>query len=155
MKQSDHLQALRDGKQFCFLLFVGFCAVCMLTSGALAQPIIVKIMSGKNRKPQQHIRVYVVLGDSKAGHTLDLKTDREGAIQFEVGDIKTFQVRPVGEVACGEQPIGSPTRDYSVEETVRSGIVTANDCGHLAPEPIRGQLTYLVRSASFGELFHN
>lgn len=137
------------------MLLLAFLAVGVLSSIASAQPIVVKLLNGKNRKAQSHIRVYIVLGDPKAGHTLDLKTDREGTIQFEAGDIKTFQVRPVGEVACGEQPIGSPNRDYSVDETVKKGIVTANDCGHFAPEPIRGQLIYLVRPASWSELFHN
>ena len=155
MRFSWHLQSFRNGKRLYFLFLVAFFAVCVLNSVASAQPIIVKVLNGKNRKPQSKIRVYIVLGDPKAGHTLDLKTDREGAIQFEAGDIKTFQVRPVGEVACGEQPIGSPTRDYSVEETAKSGIVTANDCGHFTPEPIRGQLTYLVRPAGVSELFRN
>ena len=155
MRQSNYPQSVRKNKGLYFLLLVAFCAACVLSSVASAQSIVVKVLSGKNRKPQSHIRVYVVLGDPKAGHTLDLKTDREGAIHFEAGDTKTFQVRPVGEVACGEQPIGSPNRDYSVEETVKSGIVTANDCGHFAPEPVRGQLIYLVRPASLSELFHN
>ena len=155
MKSNWHLKSIHTGKRLYFLLLVAFLMISVITSVASAQPIVVKVLSGKNRKPQSHIRVYIVLGDSKAGHTLDLKTDREGTIRFEAGDMKTFQVRPIGEVACGEQPIGSPNRDYSVEETTKSGIVTANDCGHFTPEPIRGQLTYLVRPASFSELFHN
>ena len=155
MRNSWHLRSIRNSVRIYSLLFVAFMAVFILTSMASAQPIMVRLLNGKNRKPQSKIRVYIVLGDARAGHTLDLKTDREGAIQFEACDAKTFQVRPVGEIACGEQPIGSPSRNYSVEETTKSGIVTTNDCGHFAPEPIRGQLTYLVRSASFSELFHN
>jgi hypothetical protein len=38
---------------------------------------------------------------------------------------------------------------------VSSGIVTVNNCGRFSPEPIRGRLTYLVRPASWMELFRN
>jgi hypothetical protein len=99
--------------------------------------------------------VYIVLGDPKHQHLLDLRTDRDGDVRFDPSEEKTFQARPIGEVACGEQPIGAPDRDYSVDKILSRGIVTANDCGHLSPEPIRGRLTYLVRTATWMELFRN
>lgn len=137
------------------------CVVLMLFLGGV-QPIIasnetivVKLSNGKNGKPLAHFRVYIVFGDPKAQDLLNLKTDHEGEVRFEVGDAKTFQVRPVGAVACGEQPIGAPYRDYSIDDVLKQGIVTQNSCGRFSPGPIRGQITYLVRPASWSELFRN
>jgi hypothetical protein len=113
------------------------------------------MVNGKNRKPLAHYRVYIVLGDPHDQHSLDLMSDREGKVQFDAGGVTTFQVRPVGTVTCGEQRIGAPTRDYSVAEVSAHGIVTRNDCGDFNPEPVRGQLVYLARSATWLELFRN
>jgi hypothetical protein len=145
------MHKLRPGVRSCTAFLLG-CALCNV---AFAQSIAVRLLNGKTGKPLSKVRVYIILGDPKHQHAFDLKTDRDGNVRFDPSEEKTFQVRPIGEVACGEQPIGAPDRDYSVDEVVQSGLVTANDCGHLAPEPIRGQLTYLVRPATWTELFRN
>ena len=134
---------------------IAFVLNCVLCSAAFAQPITVRLLDGKTGKPKSKFRVYIVLGDPKLQHTLDLKSDRQGYVRFEAGTQKTFQVRAVGTVSCGEQAIGVPPRDYSVDEVFRSGLVTANYCGHLVPEASRGQLTYMVRDATMSELFRN
>jgi hypothetical protein len=64
-------------------------------------------------------------------------------------------LRPVGTVPCDEQLAGAPNRDFSVADVLKHGVVTENSCGQFAPEPIRGQLTYLVRNAPGLELFKN
>jgi hypothetical protein len=133
----------------CMILIVGFC------NAASAQTVVVKLLDGHNRKPKAHFRVYIVLGVPRAQHSLDLKTDREGEVHFDASGLATFQVRPVGVVACGEQPIGTRTRDYSVADVLAHGIVTKNECGDFHPEPLRGQIIYLVRSATWSELFRN
>jgi hypothetical protein len=133
----------------CVVLVGGFC------SAASAQTVVVKLLDGHTRKPKAHFRVYIVLGDSRAQHLLDLKTDREGEVRFDTGGIATFQVRPVGVVVCGEQPIGTPARDYPVEDVLAHGVVTKNECGDFRPEPLRGQIIYLVRSATWSELIRN
>ena len=138
-----------------FRFWIAFVLSCVLCSTSFAQPIAVRLLDGKTGKPKSKFRVYIVLRDPKLEHTLDLRSDREGYVRFEAGTEKTFQVRAVGTVPCGEQPIGAPPRDYSVDEVLRSGLVTANYCGHLVPEKFRGQLTYMVRSATMTELFHN
>ena len=114
-----------------------------------------RLLDGKSGKPKSKFRVYIVLGDPKLQHTLDLTSDRQGYVHFESREEKTFQVRPVGTVSCDEQPTGVPDRDYSVDAVLSTGLVTGNHCGHLAPGAIRGQLTYLVRNASSLELFRN
>lgn len=126
-----------------------------LCSAASAQTIVVKLLDGRNRKPKAHVRVYIVLGDSRSHHTLDLKTDREGEARFDAISAATFQVRPVGVVPCGEQPIGALVRDYSVAVLLAHGVVTENECGDIRPEPLRGEIIYLVRSATWSELFRN
>jgi hypothetical protein len=126
-----------------------------ICNAASAQTVVAKLLDGHNRKPKAHFRVYIVLGVPRAQRTLDLKTDREGEVHFDVSGAATFQVRPVGVVACGEQPIGTPIRDYSVADVLAHGIVTKNECGDFAPEPLRGQIVYLVRSATKLEMFRN
>jgi hypothetical protein len=111
-------------------------------------------LNGKTGKPRSKVRVYIVLGGPKQQRLLDLRTDGDGNVRFDSGEEKTFQVRPIGEVACGEQPIGASNRDYDVHSVVSSGIVTMNDCGHVSP-PIRGQLTYIARPATWWELLRN
>ena len=126
----------------------------IVTGPAFAQPITVKLVNGKTGKPLTKVRVYIVLGDQEQ-HLLDLRTDRAGEVRFNSGEEKTFQVRAVGELACGEQPIGAPVRDYLVGTVTISGIVTSNDCGHTSPTAIPGQLTYFARPATWWEVFRN
>jgi len=145
------MQKLGSRVSLCIALLLA-CAIC---DAVPAQQITVMLLNGKNGKPQSKVRVYIVLGNPKHQHRLDLRTDRDGDVRFDPSEEKTFQVRPIGEVACGEQPIGAAYRDYSVYEVVSRGGVTANDCGHLSPEPIPGRLTYLVQPATWGELFRN
>lgn len=122
---------------------------------ASAQTIVIRVVNGKNRKPLARYRVYIVLGDPRDQHSLDLMSDREGEVQFDAGAEATFQVRPVGIVTCGEQRIGAPNRDYPVAEVLAHGIVTRNNCGEFNPEPLRGQLVYFARPATWLELFRN
>ena len=155
MEQSSHGLFLRErGKRF-KAVFCTVVAGTLLSSIASAQQVVVKILNGKNRKPLAHYRVYIVLGDPKDQHTLDLNTGNEGMIQFDADNAKTFQVRPIGTVSCGEKPIGAPDRDYSTEQVLKNGIVTRNDCGKAILEPVRGQLLYIVRPATWLELFRN
>jgi hypothetical protein len=139
------------------LWLASFCAILIGAgwSPAAAQNVVVKLLDGQNRKPRLRFRVYIALGDARAQPLLDLKTDRDGEVHFNAAGVATFQVRPVGVVACGEQPIGSPARDYSVADVLTHGIVTKNECGSFRPEPLRGQLIYFVRSATSLELFRN
>jgi hypothetical protein len=134
---------------------LAFIVGCVLCSAAYAQSISVRLLDGKTGKPKSKFRVYIVLGNPKLQHTLDLSSDQHGYVRFNSGTEKTFQVRAVGVVTCGEQPLGVPLRDYSVDEVFRNGLVTVNDCGHLVPEAIRRQLTFLVRNATMTDLFRN
>ena len=133
----------------CFAFFE-----CMLCGSASAEEISVRLVHGKTGKPQAKIRVYIVLGDPKQQQVLDLTTDRDGVIRFDPRSVRSFQVRAIGEVPCGEQPVGAPNRDYAVDKILSSGVVTLNDCGRSSVEPIRGRLTYFVRPATWLELFH-
>jgi hypothetical protein len=121
---------------------------------ALAQSVVVQILNGRNGKPIPKVRVWVNFDDQKSRQPLDLKTDRQGEVQFETNGAKTFQVSPVGEIPCREQQFIAPI-DYSIEEILKTGIVTRNDCGHSNPEPSRGRLKYIARPATWWELFKN
>ena len=133
------------------------CAILigMFCSAVSAQTVVVKLLDGHNDKPKAHFRVHIILGDPRAQHSLDLKTDTEGELHFNADGAATFQVRPLGVVACGEQPIGAPARDYSVADVLTHGVVAKNECGDFRPEPVCGQIIYLARSATRSELFRN
>jgi hypothetical protein len=122
---------------------------------ALAQTVVVQIINGHSGKPMVKTRVYVGFDDLKGRQPLDLTTNRDGEVQFESGGAHTFQVRVVGAVACGEQPVGSPWRSYSIAETLKIGLLTQNNCGHGNYEPLPGRLLYFVRRATWWELFKN
>jgi hypothetical protein len=129
----------------------------MILPSAIAsgQPVAVQLLNGKNRKPLKGYRVYILLGDPRAQHMLDLKTDHDGKVRFDTSGEATFQVRPVGTIAC-TKPATSPSDiNFSVAEVIAHGVVTPNNCGSFDPEPLRGQVTFLTRSASGIDLFRN
>ncbi len=121
---------------------------------ASTQSVAVQILNGWNGKPISKIRVWVSFDYQRGKEPLDLKTDRQGQVQFETHGAKTFQVSPVGVVDCREQQFTTPI-DYSINEILNTGIVTRNDCGHFNPGPSHGRLIYIVRPATWWELFKN
>jgi hypothetical protein len=135
---------------------LGLLAALLLISGpAQAQSVIVQLLNGRNGKPIPNARVYIGFDDLKGRRPLSRVTDSQGQIRFEANGAKTFQVHPVGEVTCGEQPAGAPYHDFAIEEILKNGWVTNNSCGHLNREPLRGKLLYFVRPATWWELFKN
>ena len=119
---------------------------------AIAQSVVVQILNGRNGKPISKIRVWVSFDDERGKQLLDLKTDRQGEVQFETNGSKTFQLSPVGVVPCREQQLTSQV-DYSTEEILKEGIITRNDCSQSSPAPLRGRLIYIARPATWWELF--
>jgi hypothetical protein len=128
-------------------------ASCILSTNISAQSVVVQLLNGRNGKPLAKVRVYVGFDDLKGRQPLDLTTNRQGEVQFETNGAKTFQVHPVGLVACGEQPIGAPYANYSIAETLKTGLLTQNDCGHGNYESQRGKLFYFARRATWWELW--
>jgi hypothetical protein len=130
-------------------------AMVGLSAAADGQTIVIQLFNGKTRKPLSGYRVYVLLGDPRSQHTLDLKTDRDGKAQFDSAGESTFQVRPVGTVACVDPKTATGAPDFHVPEVLAHGVVTRNDCSNFNPEPMRGQVTYLAHPGSWLELFRN
>jgi hypothetical protein len=126
-----------------------------LSAAAKGQTVVVQLLNGKTRKPLTGYRVYILLGDPRSQHTLDLKTDHDGKAQFDSTGVSTFQVRPVGTAACVDPKTATSTPDFHVPEVLEHGVVTRNDCSNFNPEPLRGQLTYLARPGTWLELFRN
>jgi hypothetical protein len=81
---------------------------------ASGQPVAVQLLNGKTRKPLKGYKVYILLGDPRAQHRLDLKTDHDGRVHFDTSGEDTFQVRPVGTIReRGEQSVWhQPKTDY-------------------------------------------
>jgi hypothetical protein len=138
-----------------YFAFFVFLMLCIFASAAFGQTVVVQLINGRSEKPMVKVRVYIGLDDLKGRQTLDLTTNHLGEVQFEANGAKTFQVHPVGIVACGEQPTGAPYRDYSIAETLKTGLLTQNNCGRTNAEPLRGRLEYFARPATWWELFKN
>jgi hypothetical protein len=122
-------------------------------SAASGQIVVVQVINGRNGKPIPKVRVYIGFDDLKGRQPLDMRTDSQGKIQFDTNGSKTIQVHSVGEIACGDQPKGVPYRDYALDDIVKNGLVTLNNCGRFNPEPLRGRLVYIVRPATFAEMW--
>lgn len=134
--------------QSCILFWI---STCLFSAAGAAQSIIVQVLNGKTGKGIGNAKVQISLGDDAHRQTLELTTNAQGEIQFEANRSSTFQVHQVGFATCGEQPIGSQARDYPVDKILKTGLVTANECGRLIQEPRRGRLVFFVRHASWGE----
>ena len=125
-------------------------------SAAKAQSVTVQFLSGRNGRPvAKGVRIWAFFNNESGRHILDLHTDGQGQVEFDANGAKTFQVSPVGYIDCGERPVGSSPRDYAIDEILKAGLLTRNDCGHINAEPLRGRLLYFVRRATWWELFKN
>lgn len=123
---------------------------------ANAESVTVQFLKGRNGKPiAKGVRVWAYFNNETGRHILDLRTDRQGEVQFDSNGAKTFQVSSVGYIPCGEEPIGSPPRDYAIDELRENGLLTKNNCGRINAEPLRGKLKFFVRPATWWELFKN
>ena len=131
-----------------------FLAVLLFGNVVAAQTVLVQFVNGRSGKPIAKVHVQILLGDEK-GPSPTLITNREGEIQFESRGVKTFRVYPVGQVDCGEQAIGAPKPTYSITEALGTGLRTKNNCSAYNPEPVPGRRIYIVRPATFWELFRN
>ena len=133
-----------------------FLPTIFLGSAADAQSVTVQFLNGRNGKPiAKGVRIWAYFNNETGRHILDLHTDVQGEVQFDTNGAKTFQVSPVGYVPCGEQPVGSSPRDYAIDEILKTGLITRNNCGRINAEPLHGRLSYFVRRATWWELFKN
>jgi len=91
---------------------------------ANAQSVTVQFLNGRNGKPiPKGVRIWAYFNNETGRHILDLHTDRQGEVQVDTNGAKTFQVSPVGYIPCGEQPVGSPPRDYAIDEILKTGLL--------------------------------
>jgi len=131
-------------------------SMSLFSGSATAQSVTVQFLKGRSGKPTrkgERVSVYFITENHR--RFLDLRTDKQGTVQFDADGAETFEVTAVGYIACGEQPIGAPAHKYPVSEILKNGLLTQNNCGHLNSEPIRGRLLYFVRPATWWELFKN
>jgi hypothetical protein len=129
-------------------------AVLLIGNFLPAQTVRVQLVNGRSGKPIAKVHLQIQLADEK-GPSPTLTTNRKGEIQFESRGVRTFRVYPVGQVDCGEQAVGAPKPTYSVAEALETGLRTQNNCGAYNPQPVPGRLIYIVRAATWLELFRN
>jgi|SRR5580698_6455494 hypothetical protein len=135
---------------------IRYCAVwmvfCVLTAAAgMAESITLQLLNGKNGKPIAKVKVYISFPDDAAKKALQFMSDSRGEIQFEVKGLKTFQVHQIGYGTCDEQPVGSQPRAYPIDRILDTGLVGANNCGHMHVQPEPGRLVFFVRYGAWGE----
>jgi hypothetical protein len=128
--------------------------------GAAAQSVAVQFLNGSNYKPTKGKRIYVAFQNGPIRTVLNLHTDDEGVVAFDVEGAKTFRVAPFGYVPCGEQNVNAPLKEYSVEEVVNDGLLTRNTCpgsngAAFKDDPQPGRMVYFVKKESEWESFKN
>jgi hypothetical protein len=127
-------------------------AICVLSVAAgVTQSITMQLLNGKNGKPIAKVKVYISFPDDPARQTLQFTTDSRGEIQFDVNGSKAFQVHQIGYGTCDEQAVGSQPRAYPIDKILDTGLVSANNCGHIRVQPERGRLVFFVRHGTWGE----
>jgi hypothetical protein len=128
---------------------------------AAAQSVIVQFVNGKSGKPIGPGKpIYVAFQSGPIRSILNLHTDDQGIVEFDVEGARTFRVAPIGYVPCGEQAVDAPLKDYSVEDVVNDGLLTKNTCpGNngvaFKDQPQPGRLVYFVKKESPWESFKN
>jgi len=128
----------------------------MFGNFASAQNVSVQFLQGKNGKPVGPGKgIYVAFQSGPIRSILNLHTDYQGVVQFDVEGAKTFRVAPFGYVTCGEQAFHAPLKDYSVDDVVNDGLLTRNNCGTFDSQPQPGRLLYFVKKESSSETFKN
>jgi hypothetical protein len=133
-----------------------FVAACALQTIAAAQSVSVQFINGKNDKPVGEGKpIHVVFQSGSIRTILNLHTDPEGVVQFDVQGAKTFRVAPLGYIPCGEQAVDAPLKDYSVEDVEDDGLVTRNTCGISNRQSQPGRMLYFVKRESPTESFKN
>jgi hypothetical protein len=117
---------------------------------APASMITVQIVDGRNGKPLAKVPVYINVDQDKQSRFPRFTTDQRGELQFNDRDAKVFGVFTTGIVFCGVSPV-----EYSIADTLATGLVSANGCGSSKMEAQRGRLILFARRATWLELFRN
>jgi len=130
--------------------------ICALGNAMAAQSVAVQFIDGHSGKPiGQDKRVYVAFQQGPIRTILNLHTDRDGLVSFDVEGAKTFRVAAYGYASCGEQAVDAPLKEYPVDEVREDGLLTDNDCsGTLTrTRPTPGRLLYYVKRESRWDSF--
>ena len=136
-------------------------AAWSLALSVAAQSITVQFLNGSSYKPvSQGKRIYVAFQNGPIRTVLNLHTDNQGVVVFDVEGAKTFRVAPFGFVPCGEQKVDEPLKDYSVDELENDGLLTRNTCpgnngATFKDDPQPGRMVYFVKKESPWESFKN
>ena len=133
----------------------GLTLILLVATSLAAQPVTVQFLYGKNGKPVGAGKaVYVAFQGTVTRNILNLHTDDQGSVQFDVEGAKTFRVVPTGYATCGEQAVDAPLKEYSVDEVLSDGLLTRNTCEKnndvsYDDRPRPGKLLYFVKRESW------
>jgi hypothetical protein len=130
-------------------------AVAGLTVMGQETGIVVQVLNGKNGKPIANELVLVFTGasaeDAKEHKThLEIRTDAEGTALLSVENLATsyIQVWADWHVLCQETP---NSKSYSVEDILKKGLSTSNNCGPIKPQLSPNHFVVFARPAHFWE----
>lgn len=135
-------------KRLSFILIIGQLA-CLSSSATIAQSIIVQLLNGKNGKPIAKAKIDISFDGTR--NPLHFTTDSQGEVRFDADGSQSFEVHQIGYATCDEQPYGSKPRDYSIDGILKSGLISANNCGHIRVQRERGRLVFFVRHGTWTE----
>jgi len=123
--------------------------VCCLCHQVLAQSVAVQILDGRTGKSIGKGRIVHVAFTIAPVHTmLTLHTNQQGEIRFDAEGLKTFSLGVVGYLPCSDKGVGSVPESFAVNEILKDGSASSNDCGQLNPQISPGSLIYFVKRES-------
>lgn len=126
-------------------------AMLVLTAGASAEPIIIRVVDGRNGHPITDEKLQLWF-NSQSGSAMSIATDEQGVAKVDAsaGAALLVSANLYGDCRYSKQT-GPERPTYPVSDIVRSGVLGANTCGKLKLSPTPGELIFFVRPEHWWE----
>ncbi len=140
--------AYRLNRQTFLLVLLPIVSIAVLQ----AQNIRIRVLDGRNghRVAKEHVQVWI---GPQQGVALDLPAGNDGVAELHLdpAGARAFEIASDYFFDCRHFRRNEPLRSYSVNEVLKIGIVTENNCGKVRAEPEPGELIFFVRPLRWWE----
>ena len=126
-------------------------AMLVLPAGAIAEPIIIRVVDGRNGHPITDEKLQLWF-NSQSGSAMSISTDKNGVAKIDSPAGVALLISANLYVDCRYSKQAGPERPtYPVSDIVRSGVLAVNTCGKLKLLPTPGELIFFVRPEHWWE----
>ena len=134
--------------------------VVLIIGSAAAKQVKIRVVDGRNDKPLKGVTVDIWFGRKAVPPPSQVTSSDDGTALVIIPD-------PIDTVLIGAQLVGDCRRlpgsnknyiennAYGVDDILRTGIVTQNNCGRRKDELIKGVLVYYVTPLHWWERIHD